>query len=96
LCDKETVFYGVRVHVVACRQAGTLPCSEYIGVTSASEHDSKVFDYIRPFLQNNELYGDTVYPLLFLVFVSQLRLYLGGLKRKQGLNARVRFALIVG
>ena len=58
---KKLYFYGVRIHVVARRQAGTLPCPEYIGVTSASEYDGKVFDYIRPSLHNNELYGDKAY-----------------------------------
>jgi len=54
-------FYGVQVHVLARRQAGTLPYPEYIGVTRASEHDGKVFDDIRPAIQNNELYGDKAY-----------------------------------
>jgi len=58
---KKLYFYGVRVHVVARRQAGILPCPEYIGVTRASEYDGKVFDYIRPVLQGNELYGDKAY-----------------------------------
>jgi hypothetical protein len=58
---KKLYFYGVRVHIVARRQAGTLPCPDYIGVTGASEYDGKVFDYIRPALHNNELYGDKAY-----------------------------------
>ena len=58
---KKLYFYGVRVHVVARRQAGTLPCPEYIGVTGASSHDGKVFDQIRPLLTNNELYADKAY-----------------------------------
>jgi hypothetical protein len=32
-----------------------------IGVTGASEYDGKVFDNIRPVLNNNELYGDKAY-----------------------------------
>lgn len=58
---KKLYFYGVRVHIVARRQAGTLPCPEYIGVTGAGEYDGKVFEYIRPALHNNELYGDKAY-----------------------------------
>ena len=58
---KKLYFYGVKVHVVARRQKGTLPCPEYIGVTGASEYDGKVFEYIRPQLHNNELYGDKAY-----------------------------------
>ena len=58
---KKLYFYGVRVHIVARRQAGTLPRPDYIGVTGASSHDGKVFDQIRPLLTNNELYADKAY-----------------------------------
>jgi hypothetical protein len=58
---KKLFFYGVRVHVVARRQAGTLPSPEYIGVTAASYHDGKIFDQIRPELKDEELYGDKAY-----------------------------------
>ena len=55
---KKLYYYGVRVHVVARRQAGTLPSPEYIGLTGASSHDGKVFEQIRPVLKNNDLYAD--------------------------------------
>jgi|GEM_PF-1248100 len=58
---KKLYFYGFRVHVVARRQAGTLRCPEYLGVTEASSYDGKVFDQIRPLLTNNELYADKAY-----------------------------------
>lgn len=58
---KKLYFYGVRVHIVGRRQAGTLPTPEYIGMTPASENDGKVFDYIRPVLINEEVYGDKAY-----------------------------------
>lgn len=58
---KKLYYYGVRIHVVGRSRAGTLPSPEYIGVTGASEHDGKVFDYIRPILANNVLYGDKAY-----------------------------------
>jgi hypothetical protein len=58
---KKLYYHGVRVHVVARRQPGSLPIPEYIGVTGASEHDGKVFDQIRPQLHDNELYGDKAY-----------------------------------
>lgn len=58
---KKLYYYGVRVHVVGSRQPGTLPTPDYIGVTGASNHDGKVFDQIRPYLHNNELYGDKAY-----------------------------------
>ena len=58
---KNLYFYGVRVHVVARENPGTLPVPEYIGVTGASHHDGKVFDQIRPILHNNYLYADKAY-----------------------------------
>ena len=58
---KKLYYYGVRVHVVGRRQAGTLPTPEYIGVKGASHHDGKIFEQIRPELANNELYGDKAY-----------------------------------
>jgi len=45
---KKLYFYGVRVHVVTQRQAGTLPYPEYLGLTGASCNDGKVFEQIRP------------------------------------------------
>jgi hypothetical protein len=58
---KKLYYYGVRVHIVGRRQAGTLPNPEYIGVTGASCHDGTVFEQIRPELNHNELYGDKAY-----------------------------------
>jgi hypothetical protein len=58
---KKLYYYGVRVHVVGSRQTGTLPTPHYIGVTGASDHDGKIFDQIRPYLHNNEVYGDKAY-----------------------------------
>ena len=58
---KRLYFYGVKVHVIGRRQAGTLPSPEYIGVAPASDHDGKVFDEIRPLLVNEEVFGDKAY-----------------------------------
>lgn len=58
---KKLYFYGVRVHVIGRRQAGTLPSPEYIGVTEASFNDGKIFDQIRRELVNEELFGDKAY-----------------------------------
>ena len=58
---EKLYFYGVKVHVIGRRQAGTLPSPEYIGVTPASEYDGKVFDQIRPKLMNEEVFGDKAY-----------------------------------
>lgn len=58
---KKLYYHGVRVHVIGRRQPSSLPIPEYIGVTSASDHDGKLFDQIRPQWHNNELYGDKAY-----------------------------------
>lgn len=58
---KKLYYYGVRVHVVARRDKGTIPCPEFIGLTGAGDYDGKVFDQIRPVLIDNELYGDKAY-----------------------------------
>ncbi len=58
---KKLYYYGVRVHVIGRRQSGSLPIPGYIGVTGASDHEGKIFDQIRPYLHNNELYGDKAY-----------------------------------
>jgi len=36
---------------------GTLPLSEYIGLTPALNHDLSVFKQIIPYLQNSEIYA---------------------------------------
>lgn len=58
---KKLYDYRVRTYAIGRSRAGTLPSPESIGVTGASEHDGKVFDYIRPVLANNVLYGDKAY-----------------------------------
>ena len=58
---KKLYFYGVRVHVIGRREAGTLPSPEYIGVTPASYNDGKVFDQISPEIFNEEIFGDKAY-----------------------------------
>lgn len=58
---KKLYYHGVKVHVVARKQTGTLPSPEYIGVTAANLHDGKAFDQIRPELNDEDLYGDKAY-----------------------------------
>ena len=55
---KKLHFYGVRVHIIGRKQAGTLPVPEYVGVLPANEHDGKAFDLIRPVLIQEEIFGD--------------------------------------
>ena len=83
---KKLYFYGVRVHVVARKQTGTLPSPEFIGVTGASHHDGKVFDQIRPMLADEEIYGDKAYarPDASQVQLEQNLTVLTPVKKKKG------------
>ena len=83
---KKLYYYGVRVHVVARRQAGTLPCPEFIGLTGASSHDGKVFEHIRPLLKNNDLYADKAYqrPDATLIQAAQGLTVLTPIKKEKG------------
>jgi hypothetical protein len=58
---KKLYYYGVRVHVIGSRQPGSLPAPEYIGMRGASIHDGKVLDQIRPYVHDQDLYGDKAY-----------------------------------
>lgn len=60
---KKLYYYGVKLHVVASHQRGTLPVSVCLGVTDAGLHDRKVFEQIIPFLPENmrECYADKAY-----------------------------------
>jgi hypothetical protein len=58
---QKLYYYGVRVHIVGRAQPGTLPRPEYIGVTGASHHDGQIFEHLRPYLHDNELFGDKAY-----------------------------------
>jgi len=60
---KKLYFYGVKVHIIGRRKAGTLPSPEYIGLTGASHNDGKIFEQIRPELSHEEIIGDKAYKL---------------------------------
>ncbi len=86
-CSTKKMFYqGVKVHVIARKQTGTLPSPEYIGVTAASFHDGKAFDQIRAELHDEDLYGDKAYkrPDAKLVEKDQNLTVLTPIKKKKG------------
>ena len=58
---KKMYFYGVRVHVVARRQPGTLPNPKFIGLTEAKMNDGKTFDLIRGKLSEQTIFADKAY-----------------------------------
>ena len=58
---KKLYFYGIKVHILARRSAGTLPLPEMIGVYGAADADGKVFDEIKPTLHDETVFGDKAY-----------------------------------
>tara|TARA_Y100000588_G_scaffold395275_1_gene522210 strand:+ start:7888 stop:8703 length:816 start_codon:yes stop_codon:yes gene_type:complete len=60
---KKLFYYGVKLHVVACRQPGKLPIPTCIGLTNAGMHDRKAFEQILTSLPDsmNECYADKAY-----------------------------------
>ena len=60
---KKMYFFGIRVHIIARRQTGTLPSPEYILVAPASRNDGKVFEQILPQLFDEVIFGDKAYQI---------------------------------
>lgn len=60
---KKLHFYGVRLHIVAYRQAGALPLPVCIGLMDAGTHDRKAFEQIVPFFPSHikECFADKAY-----------------------------------
>lgn len=60
---KKLHYYGVKLHVVANRQKGSLPIPVCLGLTDAGMHDRKAFEQILPALPENmsECYADKAY-----------------------------------
>jgi hypothetical protein len=59
--SKGIYYYGVKLHILGFKRAGTLPLPEYIGLTPASNHDLTAFEQIAPLLQEGEIYADKAY-----------------------------------
>jgi len=59
--SKDVYYYGVKVHLLAIRQAGDLPRPAYLEVTAASSHDLSVLDGLAPYLWQVTVYADKAY-----------------------------------
>jgi hypothetical protein len=58
-CGSKDVYDdGVKVHLLAIRQAGHLPRPEYLEVTPASNHDLTVLDGLAPHVWQVAIYAD--------------------------------------
>jgi hypothetical protein len=84
---KSGYYYGVKVHIIACRRPGTIPVPNYIGLSPASHNDLTVLKYILPQLKNASLFGDKIYrskPLREQLFKEQcLQLFTPVKKKKK-------------
>ncbi len=63
IATKKLHYYGVKLHVVANRQKGSLPIPLCLGLTDAGMHDRKAFEQILPALPESmlECYADKAY-----------------------------------
>lgn len=59
--SKNMYFYGVKVHIIAARQAGELPVPEMIGLSKASEHDLTVMRPLLSRMQHCRIFGDKIF-----------------------------------
>jgi DNA-binding response OmpR family regulator len=59
--SKGIYYYGVKIHILGLKREGTLPLPEYIGLTSASDHDLIAFNHIAHLLKGGEVYADKAY-----------------------------------
>lgn len=84
--SKKLSYYGLKLHVLGIRQAGTLPHPEYLELTSARPHDITVLDGITPYLRHGELYVDKAYAseVLEALLASQEMLLLTPTKKAKG------------
>ena len=59
--SKGIYYYGVKIHILGLKREATLPLPEYIGLTSASDHDLPTFYQIVHLLKEGEVYADKAY-----------------------------------
>lgn len=84
--SKKLAYYGLKLHVLGIRQAGTLPHPEYLELTSARPHDITVLDGIRSNLRHGHLYVDKAYAseVLETLLASQEMFLLTPTKKAKG------------
>lgn len=59
--SKDMYYYGVKLHVIAFREKGTLPLPEYLLLTPATEHDLTALRPILKQLRGRQLFFDKAY-----------------------------------
>ena len=59
---KNMYYYGVKLHLLGFRRQGTIPFSEFIGITAASENDLTAFkELFGEHIYNRVIFGDKIF-----------------------------------
>jgi len=61
---KRLYYYGVKVHIIADNQPGSLPAPRFIGLSPAGMNDGEVLEQFAPVVPYQELYADKAYEYL--------------------------------
>jgi hypothetical protein len=59
--SKKLYYYGVKLHLIGDRRAGTLPMPRFMGLTDARTHDAPAFEQVMYQLPYHEVYADKAY-----------------------------------
>lgn len=59
--SKKLYDYGIKLHLIGDRHAGTLPMPRFIGLTDAATHDAPAFEPMIDQLPYREIYADKAY-----------------------------------
>lgn len=59
--SKNLYYYGVKLHLIGDRRAGTLPMPRFMGLTDAKTHDAPAFEQVMYQLPYQEIYADKAY-----------------------------------
>ena len=59
--SKQRYYYGVKLHLIGERRAGTMPMPRFMGLTDARTHDAPAFEQIMHHLPYREIYADKAY-----------------------------------
>ena len=61
---KNLFYYGVKLHILASYQVGSMPIPEYIGLTNAGMNDGKAYESLcnDPQVKQYIKFGDKAYP----------------------------------
>lgn len=59
--SKDFFYYGIKLHVLGSRRAGTVPFPEFVGTTQANIHDLTAFKMFSHVLRDCDVFCDKAY-----------------------------------